>query len=108
MPDNLDASLWFYDGGQNRINTQEILGKTYYDNQGFIYDPRFKSFFCDNLATDKANKAGKLIQFNKCLIRHFHPGYKALPHVKKDALYERNDKYWDEDKLMYQELIIAL
>jgi hypothetical protein len=37
MPDNLDASLWFNDGNQDRINTQEIIGKTYYKRFNYIY-----------------------------------------------------------------------
>lgn len=102
MPNSLDASLWFNDGHQSRINTQEILGRTYYDSQGYIYDKRFKSFFCDNLSTLKAKKEGKLIQSNKCIIKHFHPGWQQNSHVKRDELYIHNDRYWNEDKAMFE------
>jgi hypothetical protein len=45
MPEHLDSSLWFLDGHQSTIITQEILGRKYYDNQGYVYYPEYKSFF---------------------------------------------------------------
>jgi hypothetical protein len=42
MPNNLDASLWFYDHWQDRINTQEIIGYNYYQIDKYIYQQSFK------------------------------------------------------------------
>jgi len=98
MPNDLDASLWFHDGWQNRINTQEIVGRKYYERFNYIYNPLYKSFFCDNESTEVAKRLGKSIYTNKCIIKHFHPGWNAQSHIKKDALYIRNDKYWREDE----------
>lgn len=98
---DLDCSLWFYDGWQNRINTQEILGKTYYQRFNHIYDPRFKSFFCDNYSTDLAKKSGKMVYIKDCIIKHFHPGWSPALRGQTDNLYKSNDKYWNEDQHTY-------
>lgn len=95
MPDHLDASLWFFDGGQPRINTQEIQGRAYYNRHGYIYHPSYKSFYCDNESTEVALKLGKLIKIDKCIIKHNHP---AIIKTEQDELYKRNDRHWNEDK----------
>lgn len=104
MPDSLDKSLWFNDGWQDRINTMECLGKVFYDNQKYIYHPEFKSFFCDNLATVIGLKNGTILKFHQCLIRHDHYGWNPNSDIKKDALYERNDKDWKHDEDLYKQL----
>jgi len=101
MPNNLDASLWFNDGHQDEIITQEILGKKYYEEQGYIYFPKYKSFFCDNESTIVAQKKGKLIKSPLCIIKHFHPTWGANEHISTDELYKRNDAYWEHDKQLY-------
>lgn len=101
MPDDLDASLWFNDGVQPRINTQEIVGRKYYDRFGYIYHPGYKSFFCDNEATEVAALLGKQIKSKQCIIKHEH--YAAGFPQKKDALYTRNDKFWAHDESLYNQ-----
>lgn len=96
MPDHLDASLWFNDGAQDRINTQEIIGRNYYNRLGYIYNPCYKSFYCDNEATFVARNLRKQIKNARCLIQHRHPA--IVKTVSQDALYKRNDKYWKEDQ----------
>jgi len=101
MPDNLDASLWFSDSHQNDIITQEILGKWYAVKQGYIYYPAYKSFFCDNESTDVATLKGKLLKFDQCIVKHFHPVWGANNHIKEDELYKRNDTHWQHDMSIY-------
>ena len=44
-----DGVLWFNDGHQGKkLNTLCILGKKYYDRFGYIYNPDYKSVYCDN------------------------------------------------------------
>ena len=107
MPNSLDYSLWFSDGWQNRINTQEIQGREYYKSFGYIYNPNYKSFFCDNESTEVAKELNRLILSNKCIIKHFHPGWDSQSHIKRDALYARNDSFWkhDEDLFNYRRSI---
>ena len=98
MPNDLDASLWFNDGAQMRINTMEIQGYNYYKRLGYIYNPEYKSFYCDNEATEVAQGLGKLIKNERCIIRHDHPACQHPTSLRNDALYDRNQAYWDIDK----------
>ncbi len=104
IPNSLDASLWFSDGWQDRINTQEILGFNYYNIDKYIYHPEFKSFFCDNLSTEVAKKRGKLIKSNKCIIKHYHPGWSKDTHMKHDETYNKCTKDWKHDEDLYNKL----
>jgi hypothetical protein len=99
MPDNLDASLWLFDGRNRIVNTQEIIGRKYYDRFGYIYHPSYKSLYCDNEATELAQILGKQIKSSKCIIRHIHPFF--YRHLKYDALYIKNDAFKDIDKANY-------
>jgi hypothetical protein len=104
MPNSLAYSLWFYDGWQDKINTLEILGRKRYESQGYIYNPEFKSFFCDNLSTDKAQKDGKMIKSKDCIIKHFHPCCTKDTHMKLDEIYSKCNKDWNEDEATYNRL----
>lgn len=101
MPDDLDYSLWFNDGHQMRINTQEILGYNYYKRHNYIYNPNYKSFFCDNEASEVAKILRRQRVFNECIIKHFHPGWDKTQAHRNDALYEKNNKYWKHDEDLY-------
>lgn len=101
MPDDLDASLWFSDG-QPRINTQEIIGRAYYERFGYIYNPEYKSLFCDNEATEVAAILGKQIKSNQQIVKHYHPAWGGSEAFKEDALYERNNNFWNEDQATFE------
>jgi hypothetical protein len=101
MPEHLDCSLWFLDGHQSSIVTQEILGRKYYDSQGYVYYPAYKSFFCDNESTEVANMKNKLVKIDTCIIKHFHPVWGQNEHISEDDLYRRNDTYWNHDQSLY-------
>ena len=102
MPNDLDASLWFYDGAQPRINTMEIVGKNYYNRTGTIYNKEYKSFYCDEEATNVAQLLGKMIKSPTILFRHDHPACHHTTSLRHDNLYERNQSHWDEDKVTFQ------
>ena len=98
MPNDLDASLWFFDGSQDRINTQEIVGFNYFKRTAKVYNEIYKSFYCDNEATLVAKSLGKLIKINKCIIEHKHPCSQIQDRLSNDQLYDKNQKYWKEDE----------
>lgn len=100
-PDDLDCSLWFMDGHQNRINTQEILGRKYYERFGYIYFPEYKSFFCDDEATAVAIQLHKIVKIDECLITHLHPDCADTLHPEYDDLYKKNEKYWKQDSDLF-------
>ena len=97
-----DGILWFNDGHQgNNLNTLCIFGREFYNSQGYIYQPEYKSLFCDTELTDQCNRvlAKKCAYIPYCIIRHEHPGTGFTD--RNDALYQHNQKFWDEDMNTY-------
>lgn len=103
MPIHLDASLWFNDGWQDRINTMEILGRNYYNRFNYTYFPQYKSFYCDNEATEVAIQLGKCIQSKECLFRHYHYACTSNSHMKKDETYIKAEANWTYDQTLYKQ-----
>jgi hypothetical protein len=101
FPDR-NGILWFNDGCQgSNLNTLCIYGRAFYDQRGMIYDPAYKSLFCDTELTDHCRTilADRCAYIPSCIIRHEHPGTGYGQYM--DALYERNQKYWNEDMYTY-------
>lgn len=101
FPDR-NGILWFNDGAQgDKLNTLCIYGRAFYESQGFIYNPEYKSLFCDTELTDQCRKEYKHIccYIPYCIIRHEHPGTGYAQNM--DALYQINQKYWNEDMYTY-------
>lgn len=97
---NTDGVLWFNDGyAGKKLNTLVCCGKAYFDRFGFLYNPLYKSFYCDNEFMDVAESLKKQTYFPEVIIKHIHPANTA--EVKSDALYDRNSKYYYEDKRTY-------
>lgn len=101
FPDT-DGVLWLDDGYQHdKLNTLSIMGRKMYDRFGYLYHPDYKSLFCDTEFTDlcKGELASKCAYIAHCLIRHEHPGTGYAQNF--DALYQHNQKYWNEDMYTY-------
>jgi len=100
---DLDGSLWFYDGATRNINTQSILGKKYYDKLGWIYYPKYKTWFCDGEHTFYAKSINKIKFIDECLIIHEHPGHRSGNNW--DQLYLENDQESnvEHDRLLFEE-----
>uniref|UniRef100_A0A6C0I7E7 Glycosyltransferase n=1 Tax=viral metagenome TaxID=1070528 RepID=A0A6C0I7E7_9ZZZZ len=95
-----DGVLFFNDGYSGKtLNTLSIMGRKYYQRFGYIYYPGYKSFYCDNEFMRTAEKLRKQTYFDQVIIRHRHCVYDK--EVSFDALYQRNSKYSDEDKALY-------
>jgi hypothetical protein len=101
FPD-LDGVLYFRDG-YTPLNTLPIMGRKYYDRFGYIYNPIYKSFFCDNEFHIVADTLKKQVCIEEVLFKHEHP---ANTGKGWDTLYEQNQKYWDEDKKIFEERIM--
>lgn len=94
--------LWFNDGYQaNNLNTLTIMGRKMYDSFGYLYHPSYKSLFCDTEFTDlcKGSLQDKCTYVPYTIIRHEHPGTGFVQHM--DSLYQKNQKYWNEDMYTY-------
>jgi hypothetical protein len=71
-----DGVLWFNDGYQkNKLNTLCILGKKYYKRFNYVYNPEYKSVWCDNEFMEVANILEKQTYFDEVIIKHEHPDW---------------------------------
>lgn len=100
FPD-LDGVLNFNDGfvGE-QCNTLPVIGKTFYNRFGYIYNPDYQALVCNVELTliCKILKKEKVI--DQVIIRHNHPAWKAGSH---DNLYARNEHYHKQDlELFYR------
>lgn len=88
-----DGILWFFDGYRRDLNTLCILGKKYYDIFNYIYNPEYKSFWCDNEFMLVGNKLGKQKFIDVCIIKHDHPDINGQTY---DETYIKNNFSGDE------------
>jgi hypothetical protein len=101
FPDT-NGILWFDDGYQNdRLNTLCVFGRKIYEEFGYIYEPSYKSLFCDTELTDRCrgDLKDRCLYVPYCIIRHEHPGTGFTQY--NDALYQHNQKFWTEDMMTY-------
>lgn len=101
FPDTVGI-LWFNDGYQGeKLNTLSILGRKMYERFGYIYNPEYKSLFCDTEFTDmcRGELREKCMYIPHCLIRHEHPGTGYAQNM--DALYQHNQRFFTQDMHTY-------
>ena len=101
FPDT-DGILWFNDGAQNeKLNTLSIYGRKMYESLGCMYQPSYKSFFCDTELSDlcRTTLKSKTSYNPTVIIRHEHPatGFKD----QNDDLYRSNNRFFAEDLYTY-------
>ena len=95
-----DGVLWFNDGHQrDGLNTLAIMGKKYYNRFGYIYNPLYRTAWCDNEFTEVANLLTRQTYFEQVIIEHQHPIHGLAP---KDETYIKNDIGGDEDTELYR------
>lgn len=94
-----DAWLHFPDSSaKGMLSTMSIMDKAYYNRDGYVYYPSYWSLWCDNEAQDIAKMRGRYIYMGTQIFDHYHPAY---GHVPWDEQYERQQKFWGEDELLY-------
>lgn len=100
MPANLDGFLHMYDDyAKDRVCTVSILGRKYYERDGYIYHPDYYSMWCDDEAHAVAVARGCYIPIPG-EIEHLH--YTNDRKAVKDELYWRNDTY-NKDKEVFEQ-----
>ncbi len=102
MTPDTNRILWFNDGYQgDKLNTLCVFGRQMYNHFGYIYHPDYKSLFCDTELTDlcKGELRDRCTYIPYCIIRHEHPGTGYAQNM--DALYQHNQKFWNEDMYTY-------
>jgi hypothetical protein len=99
FPD-FDGVLNFNDGHVGaRLNTLPIIGKKYYDRFGYIYNPAYRSLYCDEELTLVSQKLHKEKSFSQVIIQHDHPIYGYTT----DLLYQFNESLKKRDKKIFIE-----
>ena len=98
FPDT-DGALWFFDGAQRKINTLECVGRKRYESFGYLYHPSYASFWSDNESTAVGLRDKKLIFIEQSIAHHHHPAW--MGGMKRDATYERNNRFWRQDEANY-------
>ena len=94
-----DGVLFFNDGfKQNQLNTLCILGKKYYKRFNYIYNPEYKSVWCDNEFTEVANILNKQTYIDQVIIKHEHPDW---GYGKNDQIHLSNYKNVNQDKATF-------
>lgn len=92
-----DGALWHWDASQKKINTLECVGRKRWEENGrVLYHPSYASFFCDNETTLVGLRDKKLVFIGEPICTHEHPSWGGG--MKRDATYERNNKYWRADE----------
>lgn len=93
---DFDGIVWFNDGvQQNRLNTLCILGRKYYNRFGYIYNPEYKSLWCDAEFTLVGNMLGRQKYFDHIIIKHEHH---SVTGENLDSIYVKNETYENEDR----------
>ncbi len=96
---NTDGVLWYNDGHKgDKLCSLSILGRKYFERFGYIYNPVYESFFCDNEFAEVAGALGKIKYSEDCIIEHAHPDYHLC---RTDKLYKYNLRYHGKDKQTY-------
>jgi len=88
-----DQKAWF------AMCTMAIMGKYYYNRDGYIYNPVYKSLFCDNEQMEVAKMRGRYKYIKKRLFNHNNPMHGLAP---KDELHLKTIADHKEDKATFE------
>ena len=101
----LDMILHYPDqipqSGRNQI-TMPVCGREFVSYFGHIYNPLFKSVWCDSFQLKISQRLKKHKFIDKHLYLHNHPIWLKQPY---DELMKRNESLYQEDSVTYFKLI---
>lgn len=83
-----DGAIKFWDGlrpKEDPLMTLTVMGFPLYKQFGYIYNPEYKSLYCDNEQTQVCAALGKLRRCDICIVQHQWTG------KPWDALHARNE-----------------
>lgn len=72
---DMNQFIHFPDGNRSDLCTMSIIGRDYYERDGYIYNPEYKSLFCDDEAQQVAKIRGCYKYVDKQIFKHLHPAY---------------------------------
>jgi len=95
LPSDTDQVVWFNDGNQGKnLNTLSIMGKKFYERYGYVYNPIYKSLYCDLEFTEIIKQLKRFIYFENVIIKHAH--YSVVGEAP-DSSYVENNRFHDRD-----------
>jgi len=68
--------------------TLSIIGREYFNRDGYIYHPSYKSVYCDDEATVVAKQRGCHRFISEPIAEHLHPAYGKAPN---DSQYQKTE-----------------
>lgn len=93
---DLDQYVHFNDGNQKaNVCTMHIVGKDYYNRDNYIYNPEYKSLWCDveNDMVAKLRGCYKYIGDNVRIFSHLHPAFNLAPNDDQYLKTEHRDMW---------------
>jgi len=88
-----DQKAWF------AMCTMAIMGKEFYNRFGYIYNPVYKSLYCDNEQMEVAKQLGRYKYIKKRLFNHNNPMHGL---AEKDALHLKTLADYKDDKATFE------
>jgi hypothetical protein len=103
----LDTLMHYPDGHVNeRLITQAIMGRIYYDRFGYIYHPDFLSVYADNEMHLVGDRLGKRKFIDRKLFVHEHPIWDKA-YGEPDALLKHTESFYPQDSATYNRRLLA-
>lgn len=96
-----DGVLHFNDGNQKEnVMTLAVMDRKYYERTNYIYNPKYKSVWCDVEQTEVAFMLGKLKYMGDDVVicRHLHPAW-GLSQYDEQYKASENLDVWGADLL---------
>lgn len=84
----------------DKLPTMSIIGRQYYERDGYIYHPSYRSFSCDAEAYYVAMMRERYHYFPEILFLHQHPGNTPMA---TDKTYQINSLHTNHDIQIYFE-----
>lgn len=96
---DLDALLHYPDqDAKHVIPVLYIAGRKYFNRDLYIYNPIYKSLFCDNESMEVAKIRLKYLFMGIRILNHLNPAYGHLP---RDDQFNRQQEMWGYDEKIY-------
>ncbi len=102
FPD-LDGVLHYNDGFQkSNVMTMSIMGRKYYERTKYIYNPDYRSVWCDVEATEVAYMLDKYkyLGNDKMIFRHNHPVWKLAEWDEQYRQSESPENYEHDKRVL--------
>lgn len=99
---NFDGLLHYPDqDAKEWLATMYVAGKNFYKIFNHIYDPGFKSLWCDNLVQTVAQHMNKYKYCGYQINIHLNPAY---GHGEKDAMFLEQQGHWGHDEEYFNKI----